>query len=121
MTDPAVAPTHTEIASRLLDGRTAATAPTVSPDGSRVAFVVTTIDLTKTTTGSRVWLAGPEGAPLPVSAGPFDSGPVWSPDGRRLAFASRRGEKEHETTLHVLPVEGPGESRTVVTMPEAVE
>ena len=38
----------------------------------------------------------------------------WSPDGRWLAFASRRGEKEHESTLHVLPVAGPGEVRTVV-------
>src|SRR5690349_833349 len=104
MADLGEARTHTEIATELLDGRTAAATPTVSPDGSSVAFVVTTIDLAQNTTLARIWLAGPGGDPLPISAGPYDTAPTWSPDGRRLAFASRRGEKEHETTVHVLPV-----------------
>src|SRR5262245_44870762 len=121
MTDLVSAPTHAEIAGRLLDGRTAATTPTVSPDGSRVAFVVTTIDLAENTTMARVWVAGPEGDRLPISAGPIDGAPGWSPDGRRIAFATRRAEKEQETAVQVLPVVGPGESRSVVTVPEKVE
>ena len=36
---------HRDIATRLLDGRTSAGAPVVSPDGRRIAFVVATIDL----------------------------------------------------------------------------
>ena len=67
-----------------------------------------------------MWLAGPTGDPAPLTAGPHDAGPVWSPDGRWLAFGSRRGEKDKEATLHVLPVDGPGEVRTVVAMPDGI-
>jgi dipeptidyl aminopeptidase/acylaminoacyl peptidase len=112
--------THTELATRLIDGRTWATSPAVSPDGQSIAFVVSTIDLGENTTTSRVWLAPPDTDPGPVTNGPHDAEPAWSPDGRWLAFASRRGEKEHETTLHVLPVGVPGEVRTVATMPDGI-
>ena len=119
MTGTDVSP-HTEIATRLLDGRTGASAPVVSPDGRRIAFVVATVDLTENTTTSRIWLAGPDGDPAPVTAGPHDGPCTWSPDGRWLAFGSRRGEKEHEATLHVLPVDGPGEVRKVLAMPDGI-
>jgi dipeptidyl aminopeptidase/acylaminoacyl peptidase len=111
---------HTEIAARLLDGRTWAGGPAVSPDGQTIAFVVSTIDLDENTTISRIWLAGPAGEPAPVTNGPHDSNPAWSPDGRWLAFSSRRGDKEHQSTLHVLPVDGPGEVRTIATMPDGI-
>jgi dipeptidyl aminopeptidase/acylaminoacyl peptidase len=106
---------HTDIATRLLDGRTAVAAPAVAPDGTRIAFVAGTIDLGETTTKTRVWLDG-----APVTAGPHDGNPAWSPDGRWLAFTSRRGEKEGDSTLHVMPVGGPGEVRTVCTMPDGL-
>jgi dipeptidyl aminopeptidase/acylaminoacyl peptidase len=107
--------TPTEIAVQLLDRRSAVVGtPAVSIDG-RVAFVVATVDLEKNTTTSRVWLDG-----APVTAGPHDDGPFWSPDGRRLAFTSRRGERKQDRTLHVLPVDGPGEVRTVCTMPDGI-
>ena len=89
----------------------------MSPDGRSIAFVVATIELEENTTTSRVWLAGPDGEPRPVTAGPHDANPVWSPDGRTLAFTSSRSEKEGESTLHVLPIDGPGEVRTVATQP----
>ncbi|MGH9271887.1 MAG: S9 family peptidase, partial [Ilumatobacteraceae bacterium] len=108
---------HREVATRLLDGRSTAGSPAVSPDGERIAFVVATIDLAQNTTSTRIWLAG-RGDPAPITAGPRDRDPQWSPDGRWLAFASSRGEKDHETTIHVLPVDGPGEVRTVATMPD---
>jgi dipeptidyl aminopeptidase/acylaminoacyl peptidase len=109
---------HREVATRLLDGRSTAGSPVLSPDGTRLAFVVATIDVERNETTARVWLTDGDHAPTPITAGPRDRDPQWSPDGRWLAFASSRGEQEHETTIHVLPVDGPGEVRTVATMPD---
>ncbi len=106
---------HGEIARRFLHQRSDAADPRLSPDGSRIAHVVATCDLDANTTTTRIWLDG-----APVTAGPHDSQPRWSPDGRWLAFTSRRGETEGEATLHVLPVGGPGEVRTVCSRPEAM-
>ena len=111
---------HTEIAKRLLDGRTWVGDPKVSPDGSRTAFVVASINLEKNSTTTRIWLEQPDGTVAALTAGDFDGNPEFSPDGRYLAFTSRRGEKKSETTLHVLPVDGPGEVRTVCTMADGL-
>ncbi len=107
---------HTAIAERLIDKRSTVGSPAVSPDGSHTAFVVATTDLEKNTTVSRVWLDD-----APVTAGPKDGGPAWSPDGRHLAFTSSRSEKDGEATLHVMPVDGPGEVRTVCAMPDGID
>jgi dipeptidyl aminopeptidase/acylaminoacyl peptidase len=106
---------HRSIAERFIDGRSSVGQPAVSPDGARVAFVVATVDLEDNTTRSRVWLDD-----APVSGGEHDANPTWSPDGRFLAFTSRRGEKQGDSTLHVLPVDGPGEVRTVCAMPDGL-
>ena len=113
--DSATEQLHTDIARRFIHERSDVHDPQVSPDGSRVAHVVTTCNLDENTTTARIWLDG-----TPVSAGPHDSQPRWSPDGRWLAFTSRRGEKKGDATLHVLPVDGPGEVRTVCTLPEGI-
>src|SRR6266480_5234115 len=69
--------------------------PRISPDGQRVAFVVTTIDKGKHEYRSSIWVAPTEGG----KAMRFTSGtanahsPCWSPDGRWLAFVTdREGE-----------------------------
>ncbi len=103
------------IAKDLLHGRSAVAMPRLSPDGAHVACVVGTIDLDENTTKSRVWLDG-----APVTGGPYDSQPCWSPCGRWLAFTSRRGEKKGDSTLHVMPICGPGEVRTVCEMPDGL-
>jgi dipeptidyl aminopeptidase/acylaminoacyl peptidase len=106
---------HARIALDLIDGRTWASSPVVSPDGAHTAFVVSTTDHTKNKTFSRIWLDG-----APLTAGDFDGSPFWSPDSRYLGFASRRGEKKGESTLHVLPIGVPGETRTIYTMPDGL-
>ncbi len=106
---------HGRLARELLHLQSEVRQPAVSPDGTRTAFVVATIDVDENTTRTKVWLDG-----APLTAGDHDANPTWSPDGRFLAFISRRGEKKTETTIHILPVAGPGESRTVVTMTDGV-
>ena len=83
--------------------------PRISPDGQRIAYVVTTIDLDANATRSAVWLVPFEGGePRRLTTGErHDRAPRWSPDGRHLAFVSdRAGAAE----LYVLPLEG-GEPR----------
>jgi dipeptidyl aminopeptidase/acylaminoacyl peptidase len=95
--------------------------PKVSPDGRRVAFVVTRVALEANRYRSSVWLAAADGssAPFPLTAGEYADGqPAWSPDGRRLAFTRRR--EDGESSLHVLPVDGPGETVTVWVRPESI-
>ena len=92
---------HRQIAARFIDGRSWAMSPRVSPDGRRVAFVVASTSLQDNTTRTRVWLDD-----APVTGGEYDGNPAWSPDGRWLAFTSRRGEKKGDSTLHVMPADG---------------
>ena len=106
---------HREIAERLVDGRNVVGQVAVSPDGQHVAFVVATTNLAKNTTITRIWIDD-----SPVTAGEHDANPTWSPDGRFLAFTSRRGETKGDSTLHVLPVDAAGEIRTLCTMPDGL-
>jgi dipeptidyl aminopeptidase/acylaminoacyl peptidase len=106
---------HRRIAERLIDGRSVVGQVAVSPDGAHVAFVVATTNLAKNTTSTLVWIDD-----APVTAGPHDASPTWSPDGRFLAFTSRRGETKGDSTLHVLPVGVSGEVRTICTMPDGL-
>lgn len=66
--------------------------PRISPDGKRVAYVVTTIDERKHTYRSAIWVTPSKGGePKRFTAGPANiSSPTWSPDGRWLAFVSER-------------------------------
>lgn len=71
-------------------------APRISPDGRRVAFVVTTIDERTYAYRSAIWLVTTEGEETKrfISGQGNAHSPCWSPDGRWLAFVSdREGEQ----------------------------
>jgi len=87
------------------------TDPQVSPDGKKVAYVVSWPDRKSDETRMSVYVAPIDGraAARRFTQGNKDHSPRWSPDGRYLAFASDRGEKNQ---LIVAPTEG-GEPRQI--------
>jgi dipeptidyl aminopeptidase/acylaminoacyl peptidase len=75
--------------------------PRISPDGQRVAFVVTIIDERKHEYRSSIWVAPTTGGEAKrftsVTANAYS--PCWSPDGSWLAFVSdREGEPADKDT-----------------------
>ncbi len=79
----------------------------LSPDGSRVAFVVTTLNQDKDEYVSNIWMVDTTGGtPRRFTSGPKrDTAPRWSPDGTHLAFISER-EAKKRPQLYVIPAGG---------------
>ena len=83
-----------------------------SPDGAKAALSVTRIDRDKNNYTTAIWMVDRvSGDAHPFSAGPSDGAPAWSPDGKRLAFLSARGN-DMEAQIYVMPATG-GEARPV--------
>src|SRR6266699_3330338 len=87
----------------------------ISPDGARVAYVVTWIDTEKDEYRSTIHVAPTEGgASVEFTRGPTrDSAPRWSPDGTYLTFLSDRVGGERQ--LYLMPARG-GESRQLTSL-----
>jgi dipeptidyl aminopeptidase/acylaminoacyl peptidase len=81
----------------------------ISPDGSRIAYVVSVPDVGQNQHDTDIWLVGAEGGePLRLTASPkMDQMPRWSPDGKTIAFLSAR---EGPPNVYLLPLGG-GEPR----------
>lgn len=81
--------------------------PQLSPDGQRVAFVVTTFSEEKDEYLANIWLVDTAGGePRRFTTGPGrDTTPRWSPDGARLAFVSER-EPKPKPQLYIMPADG---------------
>ena len=70
--------------------------PQISPDGDWVAYTLTTRDLEKDKTETRIWMSSLAGGdPIPMTAEGYSARrPRWSPDGRYLAFLAARDDKK---------------------------
>jgi dipeptidyl aminopeptidase/acylaminoacyl peptidase len=79
--------------------------PRLHPDGSRIAFVVTRMDLEGDKYVKRIWLWDGEKA-RPITSGPTDMAPRWSPDGTTLAFLRKTEQDEARPQVALLDLAG---------------
>ena len=78
--------------------------PQISSDGKWVAYTVTTPDIDANRGASNIWIvATPGGAEMQLTRSGHDSSPVWSPDGKTLAFLSSRSGNSQ---VYLLSMEG---------------
>lgn len=89
--------------------------PQISPDGRRIAYVVTEVSKAENKTNSDIWLVNADGsgAPRQLTGSPKqDRHPRWSPDGKWLAFESTR---DGDAQVFIIPVDG-GEPRKLTAL-----
>lgn len=95
--------------------------PQVSPDGTRVVYVLTVVDRDADTYRSHLWMLPADGGPARqfTSGAHRDSSPRWSADGRAIAFLSDRGAPAADghkkpKQIYVIPADG-GEAVPLTT------
>jgi hypothetical protein len=94
--------------------------PVVSPDGRWVVAPVTRYTVADDKSHTDLWLFATDGSverPL-TQHGAAAGQAVFSPDGRSLAFVTRR-EGDDAGQIYVLPMDAPGEARRLTEVPRA--
>jgi dipeptidyl aminopeptidase/acylaminoacyl peptidase len=89
--------------------------PQLSPDGTRVVYVVADVLKDENRTNADLWLINADGSgePRKLTHSPKrDAHPRWSPDGKWIAFESTR---DGDSQLYLLPTDG-GEPRKLTTI-----
>lgn len=94
--------------------------PQLSPDGRQVLYLLDRPDWKENRRVSHVWRINADGSSATqLTYGQRgENSPRWSPDGKRIAFLTRRGDNE-DTQLYLLENEG-GEARQVMRHPSGV-
>src|SRR5258708_5527020 len=90
----------------------------LSPDGSYVAYTVLQVDAEKEKQPTTLWIVALDSgeARQMTSNDALNGSPQWSPDGKRIAFTSTRGEKPQ---IYVMPVDG-GEAQALTSLKQGV-
>jgi len=87
--------------------------PQISPDGKWVAYTVSTPDMEANRGVSNIWVVPTAvGAAMQLTQSGHDSSPVWSPDGKTLAFLSSRSG---DSQVYLLSMDG-GEAHALTKL-----
>jgi dipeptidyl aminopeptidase/acylaminoacyl peptidase len=88
--------------------------PQISPDGSRIAFVLSEIDHDEDKYQRHIWIAETATGNLTqFTHGPgADTYPRWSPDGEKMLFLSNGRQPDTKTQLYTISLRG-GEAQLV--------
>ena len=93
--------------------------PVPSPDGKWVVFSVSEVNYDASKDVSDLWIAPGDGSDAPrrlTSSKGGESGPAWSADSTRLAFAAKRDDDE-VAQIYVLNVARSGEAQRITSAP----
>ncbi|MCI0613373.1 S9 family peptidase [bacterium] len=93
-------------------------APSLSPDGQWAAVDVTTYDMKENNSTSDIWLIPTSGSGEPrqlTAHTAKDGGAQWSPDGKSIAFLSKR-EGDENAQIYLISASG-GEARRLTKIP----
>jgi len=87
--------------------------PQISSDGKWIAYTVTTPDMEANRGASNIWIVSTAGgAEMQLTRSGHDSSPVWSPNGKTLAFLSSRSGNSQ---VYLLSMEG-GEAHSLTKL-----
>ncbi|MDP9110049.1 MAG: hypothetical protein M3M96_00235, partial [Candidatus Eremiobacteraeota bacterium] len=97
--------------------------PQISPDGTRIVYVLSHIDMAKNKSKSEIVIVSVKepGQRHVLSSRDGASSPAWSPDGKQLAFVATSGEGEKaKPQVWLLPMDG-GDADAITTAPNGIE
>ena len=87
--------------------------PRISPDGQWIVYTVATPDMDANRNASNIWMVSTSGgASQQLTQSGHDSSPVWSPEGKTIAFLSSRSG---DSQVYLLSLEG-GEAQKLTKL-----
>ncbi len=94
-------------------------APQVSPDGQWAVFTLSTYDIDKNSSTTDLHLMNiADGSHRQITFSGREGSPVWSPDGEKIAFVSRRHGGPGQ--IYIMDIKKGGEARKITDLPVGV-